>query len=116
MVEENFVNRYSEFFRHFINGTADAVEMLSEVQEAFPDDYNTIKNFGRDPQNLNELIEKLSPEHQNVLFKLLIKSGSFSRKMVSLFDLSVGEQKTFAEELRAFSEDIEKDLKTIKKR
>ncbi len=115
MPNNDFIISYSEYYKKFIEGLASSIKLLADIQEKFKDDYNKIKEFNTNPKSIEELLEKLSPEEQGILFKLLLKSGIIGKKISGLFEMTVEEQRTFSNELETFSGEINKSILDIMK-
>ena len=54
-----FVSLYSQFYEKFFSGTADAVELLADLQRDYSEEYNLIKNFNKDVDAMEEFIDNL---------------------------------------------------------
>lgn len=74
-------------------GLATSVDKLASVQEKFNEDYTIAKEFSNNPKAIDELMGKLGSQEQNMLLKLLLKSGNIGKKAFNLFDMSSGQQK-----------------------
>ena len=115
MSEKKFLAKYSEFYRKFFTDTADSINQLGEIQEDFKDEYEKVREFYYDSKAIDELIEKLSPEEQGILLKILLKAGNVGKKISNLFEMTPKEKRTFSEELKKFSKELDKNIEILTK-
>lgn len=113
--KSNFIDKFAKFYGEYFTNTSKTVVLLADIQKEFGEEYNAIKEFGNDSKSINELIEKLPPEKQNLLLKMLLKAGKFGKDMVNLFESSEEEKRELAKELKDFGDLITKEIITLKK-
>ena len=111
-----FVSLYSQFYEKFFSGTADAVELLADLQRDYSEEYNLIKNFNKDVDAMEEFIDNLPEDKQAILLKIFLKANKFGKDMVNLFDSTEQEKRDLATNLKKFASELknefEKDLES----
>ena len=111
MTEENFINLFAKFYEEYFGSSSKAIRLLADIQKNYPEQYESIKKFSTDPQAIDKLITEMKEEQQALLLKLLLKAGTFGRRIALLFELSVEEKKKLADEMEAFIKSITKEDK-----
>jgi len=110
-----FVSLYSQFYEKFFSGTADAVELLADLQRDYSEEYNLIKNFNKDVDAMEEFIDNLPEDKQAILLKIFLKANKFGKDMVNLFDSTEQEKRDLATNLKKFASELknefEKDIR-----
>ena len=109
--ENKFVDDFADFYLSYFSSLSESIAKLGEIQKKHKKEYESIRDFNKDPKAIEILMENLSPEKQSTLLRLLLKSGSFAKDMASLFDSSAEEKKKLAMELKKFSGDLANELK-----
>ena len=105
---EKFVELLSGFYEKFFTGISDAVNNLADIERDYPGEYKKIKDFGENPNAIEELIEELPSEKQALLLKLLLKSGKFARDFINLLNLNESQKRKLSKDLKDFAEVIKK--------
>lgn len=101
-----FVELLSDFYAKFFSSVADSVILLADIERNYPEEYKKIKEFADNPDAIGDLIERLPPEKQAVLLKLLLKSGKFAKEFINLLNLSESQKRTLSIELKDFAKEI----------
>lgn len=110
---EKFFLDIMEFYEKFLSNTSEAIRKLSEIQEKNKKEYKEFKELPSDPQAIIEKIEKLDENTRGIFLEMFIKTQSFQRRLVNLFDLSPKEQRKLADDLDKFTEYMKKKLMEI---
>ena len=108
---EEFVKTFSKFYEQFFSGFSTSIYTLAELQEKFPEAYEGIRQFGKDPSAIDNMLHNLDFEKRGILLNVLFKAGDFSRRTATLFDSSVNEKRKLAKDLVDFTEFLKKTLK-----
>lgn len=116
--DENFVDLLVIFYKKFFIGTAEAIDVLADIEKDYPEEYKMIKDFGDNPNSIEELIEGLSSEKQSILLKLLLKSGKFAKDFINLLNFSEQQKRNLSKDLKDFSSEIDiiKEKSGVEKR
>ena len=114
-LENDFADMFSEFYFSFFSSSSSSVNLLADIQKRFPEEYNSIKEFTRDPKAMEKLIDKLPPEKQGILLKILFKAGKFGSEMANLFESSEEQKRNLSKELNIFAEELRKTIGGNKK-
>jgi hypothetical protein len=110
-----FINLFAAFYEMFFQNTAQAVGLLADIQEKFKTEYDSVREFSKDPQAIQGLVDKLSPEKRSVLLNILFQAGIFGKQLGNLFDSNVEDKKKLATELKAFAKELSGEMKGMKK-
>jgi hypothetical protein len=108
--KKDFLLSFAQFYKKFFDNSAEAVEMLADIQKNYRDEYNKIREFSSNPDAITELINKLSSEKKGILLNLLFRAGEFGNKMSNLFESEVKEKLQLAKELREFAAELSKSI------
>jgi hypothetical protein len=113
--EEKFISDFTKFYEKFFNDTAGQILMLADIQKNYKEMYDKIKDFGTNPQIIEELIAKLNPEQQGMLLSILLQAGNFGRRTARLFESTEEEKITLAKDLKTFSDGLKTKIEKAKK-
>lgn len=116
--DERFVDLLATFYKKFFIGTAEAVDVLADIEKDYPEEYQMIKSFGDNPNSIEDLMEGLSSTKQSVLLKLLLKSGKFAKDFINLLNFNEQQKRNLSKELKDFASEmtaIRKENKEEKK-
>lgn len=108
---KEFLLSFAQFYEKFFENSAEAVEMLAEIQTDYPNEYNVIREFSSDPTAIKDLINKLDPEKRGILLNILLQAGNFGIRMANLFESGAKEKIKLAAELRGFARELSKHIK-----
>ena len=109
--KSKFIDLFALFYEKFFASSAEAIEILADLQRKHKEDYDSIKEFNRDPNAIEKLMDELTPEKQAILLKILLKAGKFSKDMVNLFESNEEDKRKLAEGLRKFSRELSTEIK-----
>ena len=113
--DEEFLNELLIFYQSSMKGLIGSVKQIAKVQKDYPKQYVIFKQLNKEPSLLIELGKGLSDKEKAILFELLIKSESLSKKMNVLFELSYEEKNILAKEIESFSKELIKIIDDLKK-
>lgn len=118
LFREEFLVDFISFLKDYNFATSEAIRRLAKIQETYPDEYESFKEFEENPVILNELIEKIPDEIGSIVFRILItifmKLETLSRRLKNLYSLNVEEQRKLADDLDKSGNEIEEDIKRLK--
>ena len=115
--EENFFLELLDFYKEYIGKTSKSIELLSELQEKYSDEYEGFVDFQKDPSSLVDIVGDIEDsEVGSILLLLFTKIAVLSSKMLHVYDLNPEQQKKLSEDLRTFIEDVEKSVEKLKKK
>nr|MBA4405524.1 hypothetical protein [Nanoarchaeum sp.] len=111
MTKKDFIIELSKFYKIFLTDTARSIEQLKFMQEKYSEDYKNWVQLQKDPSALLELSKNLDNESRKTLIDLFVRASTISNKMVLIFEMSPNEKQKFVEEIKAFSDSLDKEIK-----
>lgn len=113
--EDQFLIDLLNYYKETIGSAVTSVVLLKNIQTAFPDKYEELLAVQEDPSRLIDMAGKLGAEDSKILFELMIRASSLSRKINQVFELSVQDKDMLIKELKDFSEVMEKSIVLLQK-
>lgn len=111
MCKKDFIIELSKFYKSFLTDTAKSIEQLKAMQESYPEDYKKWVQLQKDPSALLEFSKNLDDESRKTLIDLFVRASTISSKMMLIFEMTPEEKQKFIEEIKAFSDGIDKEIK-----
>lgn len=104
--KDKFIKDFGVFYTKLFSETANAIDMLADLQKKYPKDFLSIQEIQKNPLVLAELSKKMGPDAQARLINILIQASSFNKRLTNLMESSEKEKRSLAKDLRAFGEKI----------
>ena len=104
------------FYKEFLCGSAKAIELLAEIQTAYPKEYDILVQMKNDPTMIEQFTESLSTEEKDLLLLAMIKASQLGSKMNNLFELSANDKRVLISEINKYSSWLGISLKQLVER
>jgi hypothetical protein len=101
------------FYKEFLLGSSKAVEQLAQIQKEYPEQYKIIREMKDDPEMIEQITMNLSEDVKDTLLLVIVKASTIGKRMNNLFELNSDEQKKLSEDIKKFSEYVEKRISDL---
>ena len=110
MCKKPFIIELTKFYKNFLTDTTKSIEQLKFMQENYPEDYKKWVQLQKDPSALLEFSNNLDDESRKDLIDLFVRASTISSKVMLIFDMSPEEKDKFINEIKRFSDSLDKDI------
>ena len=113
MANDDFGKKLINFYKEFLCGSAKAIELLAEIQIAYPKEYDVLIQMKNDPAMIEQFAGRLSTEEKDLILLAIIKASQLGSKMNNLFELSAADKRTLVSEINTYASWLETGIKRL---